>query len=367
MSTPRRPITRSLMAIMRLCRDARASRLIVRTHACDLQPGWYWFDNRLARRIGSPLPQHLEATKTRRSARRSEPTQRRIVFLMRRALTAVPRRVSKRIGDPLGAVAALHSWEGSTLLIAPEAGWVRRVASEPRFDVEYRELRERFADCVPIPPCSVKVGGHVIVEEFVHGAPFQFQSHADQRAAVCGLLERLASLVERHSTGSARAHYAEQLDRIKEHEIPRAMRRYLNHTVIDSLLLPGPLVPSHGDLKKKNVIVIDGHLIVIDLGDSLAWRGFWVDALKLVWHCSPQDFLDGCFDDHLRDLWSAAGFHEVDIASNRASLVAAHVLFELPALRWTQPPVRWENASTSAVLEKLWSGRVPDREARWYE
>lgn len=158
----------------------------------------------------------------------------------------------------------LASATGGVLLFGGVTNTVKRIISEPLFDDEYVAIRKRFSRHLSAPTFKVDASRQALVEQQVHGVCLDELDEAQQLDIVKGLLRRLASLCfqEKHSDSKQFLHQA--LSALNPSLLPADLLPWLQVLRSSMLVADVPLVPSHGDLLPKNVLVNGDDTWIID-------------------------------------------------------------------------------------------------------
>jgi len=248
------------------------------------------------------------------------------------------------------------------VIIAPDAGWVRRITYEPgvpggmhggrsvagaparprravgTYDDAYRELRSALSRHLDGPQFEVEHDGAVLLEPYVRGRMLNTVAPATQLIRTRALLEQLTAL----AADPAMQRGARDLTAMLLRDL-RAVAEDPDHR--DLAALADRLgrcvdIPSHGDLSANNVIVDGDRSYVIDWDASvLGVRPAWFDALHLLLgnKAGPtirDAALRGAFSTELSRLWSACA------TSGGPSPLDADTLPLLRRLMATRPSMR---------------------------
>jgi hypothetical protein len=299
-----------------------------------LPAGWYRIHHKLVvNRSARPSPDLLRL-RGRRSPPRGLAGPAMAVLL---GITTPPwirlgARASHRdrAGDPR---IVMFTPAHEVVIIAPDAGWVRRITYEPgvpaalhdgrevsaapaglrravgTYDDAYRELRSTLSRHLDGPQFEVEQDGAVLLEPYVRGRMLNTVAPAAQLIRTRALLEQLTAVaadpVMRRGARDLTAMLLTDLRAVAEDTDDDAVAALADRLgrCVD--------IPSHGDLSANNVIVDGDRSYVIDWDASfLGVRPAWFDALHLLLgnKAGPTiraAALRGAFSTELTLLWSS--------------------------------------------------------------
>lgn len=319
-------------------RQQRLMRRLIRTHRRSLRSGRYVIVGELAYRTTYAPPRHLRDDKA---------TSR---FASSALLLGGVRGT--------GGYECLASGNGGVLLLGGDSGTVKRISREPLVDAGFLLVRERFSRYLPVPAVAMDPSGRVQVEQHVHGVCLRDLEEPQQLELVRGLLRRLASLCLDEQEGDSRRFIHEALGVLNLPVLPAAFSAWVP-VMRSSSLAKAPLVPSHGDLWRKNILVDDSSAWTIDWDPRYAGlRPFWFDAMTLVGGSDPlrKAFIGGSFDSEFANLLAAVGMPP-DVESVRHLLAMAHMATIAPFPRECRPGSRDHHSQVREHFNK-WAAAV---------
>lgn len=302
---------------LRRARASRsATRAAVRRRADLLRPGpWVAAGEALWRHRSAAVPEHLHRTKARGSDWRA---------LVREA--ALPRRFrvpgpGGRGGYPL----AVATYDGAVVLLDPAGGRVARTLP-PDVDVAgYRDRRTRFGAHLGTPAFTIEPG--LLTEAYVAGGHVLELAPRAQVTVLADLLARCAALTAAEGSGSAEADVRAVTAHVATAELPADLRRHLTRLPLAELAAGWPLVPAATDATVRNLVVVDGRAVPIDLGD-LAPAAFFEYPLGMVANARPHGlaaYLAGDLDREVDALFAAAGASWPLDDEGRVTLLAVRI------------------------------------------
>ena len=252
-----------------------------------------------------------------------------------------PRAISRQVrqlrhlrlvirGDRGGATVARLTRDGGSLILAPEAGWVRRTSGAAIYDARYERLRGELASSLRIPYFSVEADGRQLEEEFVRGPLLTDAEPRQLRPALLDLLSAQSSLsVRGYGPSLAEQEFIERnRDDVRQfcHDVGADAARVL----LEFSAFPQTL--SMGDLRGENVICHAAGPTVIDIDPSLIrTRPFWFDALFLLARSFPTSVQDASVRARVDELWlRLAGADQAPGARELAAIISC----------WSHPLLR---------------------------
>lgn len=303
------------MPLLRSRAVRRATRAAVRARP-ELTPGlWVAAGDALWRHWREPVPEHLRRTKARAPGLRA--AVRELVlprFFVARGTPARP--------FPL----AVAAYDGAVVLLDPAGGRVARTL--PDGDVAgYRERRTRFAAHLGTPDFTVTPG--LLVEGYVAGDHLPDLAPAAQVAVLADLLRRCAGLAAAAAAGdgTAAADLAAVADHVGAVGLPADLRHHLTRLPLTTWAAGWPLVPAATDATVRNLVVVAGRAVPIDVGD-LTPGAFFEYPLGMVANARPHGlaaYLAGELDEEVAALFAAAGATWPLDAEGRVTLLAVRV------------------------------------------
>ena len=314
-----------------------------------MRPGLYVWHGQVLHHVSAPPPWHVLGTKG------PNPGAGAIARLGRRLLArtlSVP--VPPWLGDRSGATCLIRTYNGTLLLLAPEAGWVRREAAFAKFDDAYVRMRNLMGKHIPMPRFSVSENGRILTEAFVHGRRLRdLETKARQRAAH-DLLRSQLDIVQHEAVDGSFLRLSITLDLLKDMSLPPELARVLRGETFRELFVPGPLTPCNLDLHEVNTIATEAGVVVIDWPpESLSWYPFWWSTFRLCGSVMPEEFVRGVFDRHLDELWASTGRQPVAWSRVRRELLAALVLVRMEFLLKPSYPSMDTRSSGESIAVRL--------------
>jgi len=215
------------------------------------------------------------------------------------------------------------------LLLAPEAGVVRRVGPGVVVDGRYEVLRNRLGAFVGSPAFTVDFKRQTIDEEYVEGRICNQEGVEERVASTKHILRSIASLVESERGGEVRGR-----DRTSDflrlmfatctpQALPAELGQISESFMFARIFGSGPVIPSHGEVGPHNVLhAQNGYLLIDWEPKSLGVRPFWADACNAIQAAGWPLFLEGRFDEQLSQLWSVAGFESHEWTKLRDQVAA---------------------------------------------
>ncbi len=259
-----------------------------------------------------------------------------------------PREISRQIrqlrrlrlvirGDRDGATIARLTRDGGSLIMAPEAGWVRRTSGAAIYDARYKRLRGELASGLRIPSFSVEADGRQLEEEFVRGPLLTDAEPRQQRPALLNLLSAQSSLSVRGSGPSLAEHEFIERNRDDVRQFCHDVGADAARVLLEFSAFPQTL--SMGDLRGENVICHAAGPTVIDIDPSLIrTRPFWFDALFLLARSFPTSVQDASVRARVDELWlRLAGADQAPGARELAAIISC----------WSHPLLRISPGLTS--------------------
>ena len=296
-------------------RAARARiRDVVRRESRLLRPGLYVMaGDKLWRHWRSALPVHLRQTKGRpagtgSAGRTSEPwhtqLQRRLLGL------ALPSAFWNGRGgaDATGYPLAVATYDGGVVLLDPDRGRVARRHAGGAFPPTYTELRTRLGRHLELPAFEVRDGGRLVIEDFVRGQHFLDVGTARQVEVLREITRRYARLTANESEGVCSDLVSATMSAARRAPLPPELSRLLDLVPVEKAAGSWPMVPSAMDATVRNLIVVDGRPVLIDLGD-VRLDPFFAFPIGMIANARPDGlaaYLDGELDSDVAALFAAA-------------------------------------------------------------
>ncbi len=265
-----------------------------------------------------------------------------------------PRAISRQVrqlrhlrlvirGDRGGATVARPTRDGGSLVMAPEAGWVRRASGGAIYDLRYERLRGELASSLHLPSFSVDAEGRRLEEEFVDGPLLADLEPRQQRPALLNLLSAQSRLPVRAFGPSL----AEKEFIASNHEDIRQFCRDVGADEARVLLefSAFPQTLSMGDLRGENVICRPTGPTVIDIDPSLLrTRPFWFDALFLLARSFSTSVQDEAVRHRIDALWvRLSGADQAPGARELAAIISC----------WSHPLLRISSGLTTRKANVL--------------
>lgn len=313
-------------------RSVRRSTL--RDAAAYLPRGFY----RVRHKLAYNRQAHPDRDLVRLRASRSAPPRpyRQILSLLLRITSPSLLRIGSlgsRRSRSTDARIILFTASSNIVILAPDEGWVRRIAYRPTvsadssrssirsrgpgplrrapgtFDDDYCASRTALSMFLPGSSFRVEEGGAVLVEHYARGQMLASIDPAEQLAVTRALLDRLVLLAQ---DGSMRRGRRDLVGSIAA-DLRSAEGGTDERAVQDLAHRLGGCVDvlSHGDLTVQNVMVdIDGMQVIDWDATSLGIRPAWFDALHLLLGNKSSAAvrsaaLCGEFEAELSRLWNA--------------------------------------------------------------
>ncbi len=326
-----------------------ATRAAVRRQATLLRPGtWVAAGDALWRHHRAEVPEHLRRTKARGPGVRA---------LVREA--ALPRRLRVRGPEAAGGgyPLAVATYDGAVVLLDPAGGRVARTLPDDVDVAGYRDRRTRFGAHLGTP--AFTIGPGLLTEAYVAGDHVLDLEPRVQVTVLADLLTRAAALTAAEGSGSAEAALEAVAAHVAAAELPADLRRHLTRLPLVELAAGWPLVPAATDATVRNLVVVDGRAVPIDLGD-LAPAAFFEYPLGMVANARPHGlaaYLAGDLDREVAALFAAAGTSWPLDDEGRVTLLAVRVALATLAVTGTGPDAAARFAEGAARRwRNLWGG-----------
>jgi len=185
---------------------------------------------------------------------------------------------------------------GKMIFQARGDSWILHVYNRDLDPSQYRTLRGKLAETLPVPEV-LELGNRHVLEEKIEGLPIRELSEAKRRQVNTALLHRL----------SRRQHFPNgdiSLDEqaVAAHEYVEKRTDYTN---FDFMWLWRELQPldritvSHCDLTESNIVIQADGVVVLDLDPKLlALHPLFLDPLTLVFWCPEVGRTTSTFRDY---------------------------------------------------------------------
>lgn len=335
---------------LRRARASRsATRAAVRSQADRLRPGvWVAAGEALWRHRAEPVPDHLRRTKARGRGARALVRE---VALPRWFLVRGP---GGRDGFPL----AVATYDDAVVLLDPRGGRVARTLPDDVDVAGYRDRRTRFGAHLGSPEFTIEPG--LLTEAYVAGEHVLELAPEGQVAVLADLLTRAAALTAAEGAGSAREDVEAVLAHVAAADLPEDLRHHLTRLPLADLAPGWPLVPAATDATVRNLVVVAGRGIPIDLGD-LAPAAFFEYPMGMVANARPHGlaaYLGGELDREVAALFAAAGSEWPLDEEGRVTLLAVRVALATLAATGSGPDATVRFAEGAARRwRNLWGGQ----------
>lgn len=336
----------------------RVLRSYAQQGARPVERGFWRVAPRHALRSGTVFSQHLTVTKWLSGGRGR--------FAGALALIAdVVFGVYVDGGRSAGATVVIRGRSGDHLLLAPEQGYVDRIAATATFDERYGELRAHVARYLSSPDFEIDETRRVERSRYVDGVALDALGRPDRVRAMRSVLRSFTELASAEQRGSCRSWVDDLTTRVPEvtASMPASLQEALADVDVLDSLRGGGLVPSHGDASARNVVVSDGSPYLIDFTpDRMAWRPWWFDALYFVfWGAYPssiEPFWAGAFDRELAALFMAGRGGQaggLNLAGHRSALAAFTLAIGTLSHGTRRGPVGADDWNAGPPLEAMWT------------
>ena len=324
-----------------------ATRTAVRRERASLRPGlWLAAGDSLWRHWRAEVPEHLRRTKARPRGGRAA---LRELVLPRSFRVRGPGRDG---GYPL----AVATYDGAVVLLDPAGGRVARTLPPGADVAAYRDRRTRYGAHLDTPAFTVEPG--LLTEGYVAGDHFLTLAPRDQVRVLADLLTRSAALTAAEGAGSAAAEAAAVAAHVAAAQLPDDLRHHLTR-LTPEMAADWPLVPAPTDATVRNLVVVDGRAVPIDLGD-LSPAAFFEYPLGMVANARPHGlaaYLAGELDAEVRALFDAAGATWPLDDEGRVTLLAVRIALATLAEAGNGPDAAARFAAGAARRwRNLWSG-----------
>ena len=321
---------------------------LLEEHSESLRPGIYLQNGRSLRHWRASFPSHFVTSEFRTDLSR-----------LLRFLVAMPHHlipVLNRNGSSRGAsfifLSEGHKGADNTILLAPDFGWVKRIASEPIFSDEYRDIRQRLSRYIRAPSFHASSDRTAIIEDFIEGEALESLQDCRHGSAMDELFSKFVEVVESEMVDETSTYFSWIQDGIENAQLPDSLRTRLNWDALRPLAC-ARFVPSRPIMPNDVIATAEGLTVIDWSARSVGWRPFWWSSLTFVYWTSPRALIGGELDWHLRALWEAAKEVEIDPIQHRVELAVAHTLWGDPQFDWREPPAVL-SASTARRISKRW-------------
>lgn len=277
------------LQIVRATRKGKSSlKAQLIEHQPLMQPGFYWLDSSVAYRLGSPRPLALRNSKRYRLSIAQYPLGARVVRLID-ALTPPafyylsPHETPKESGGQHLLSAGSTRYKIFNILEKTVSTYFSDATLLESYQSVANTHRRYLPVLVPIPTPPSQPSG--LVEPLIDGVTFSEAGAKRRRIIFDALLDAYAKTAQNTAyTTMPRAVVEKAISALQEREIPESLNAAISthRSAIINCLTTSPLIPSHGDLYSKNLLVTDEQFYLIDLGYQLRNLPYFYDLLYLA-------------------------------------------------------------------------------------